>query len=353
MELSQRIVELKLALPWATSRTTEPGGLRISDVVHVSLRDEASGVVGFGEAAPISRYGESVATVRNFLSRLEPRSLSLDRLEESIAAIANATPGDSAAKCAAEMALLDAAGKRAGEPLWKRFDLASPGRRAISYTIGIGPVGQVQEQVRRAAAFPILKLKLGGPDDQESFRALREVAPAKWVCVDANEGWHDREHALRMIEWLARDGRVEFVEQPLPASGSPADQQWLFERSPLPLFADESGHRTRDVESLAEGFHGLNVKLMKTGGLTEAARTLRRARELGLQTMLGCMIESSLGIAAALQLAELADHLDLDSHVLLTNDPFTGLRVNHGLLRFADEATVTGLGVARGRGSSA
>ncbi len=346
MELSHQVIELKLALPWATSRTTEPGGLRSSEVVQVALRDEAGGVVGYGEAAPISRYGESAGTVQSFLSRLDSRSLSLDRLDESLVAIAGAAPGHPAAKCAIEMALLDAAGKRAREPVWQRFDLTPPGPRAISYTIGIGSVAHVQAQVRRAAAFHLLKLKLGGPEDEAAFRALREVAPASRVCVDANEGWRDREHALRMIEWLARDGRVEFVEQPLPAGSSVADQQWLFARSPLPLFADESCHGVEDVEPLADRFHGFNVKLMKTGGLVAAVRALRRGRELGLRTMLGCMIESSLGIAAAFQLAGLADHLDLDSHVLLTNDPFSGLQTDHGLLRFAEEANVTGLGVA-------
>jgi len=345
MELIQRVVELQLALPWATSRTTAPGGLRSSAVVQVTLQDEASGIAGFGEAAPISRYQESVATVSAFLDQFDPGRLSLERWPDAITGISNTGPGNPAARCALEMALLDAAGKRAGRPVWELLELPPPGARAISYTIGIGPAELVKAQVRRAEPYSMLKLKLGGPDDEGALRAVREAAPDKRVGVDANEGWRDREHALRMIEWLACDPLVEFVEQPLPATAPAADHHWLRARSPLPLFADESCHCAADVPALAHCFHGVNVKLVKAGGLREAQRTLQRARELGLRTMLGCMLESSLGIATAYQLAALADHLDLDSHVLLVNDPFAGLETRGGKLKFAGAGSVAGLGV--------
>lgn len=345
MNLTHQVVELELVLPWATARTTEPGGLRRSQVVHVSLHDDASGVTGHGEAAPIRRYGESIASVETFLGRVNPKLLSLDELDRSTVRIDAIAPGEMAAKCAVEAALLDAAGKRARRPVWELLKLPPPGARAISHTIGIGSVAHVRQQVRRAERFQVLKLKLGGPDDKAAFHALRELAPTKPVWVDANEGWRDREHALRMIEWLARDPHVELIEQPLPAGQPEADHRWLFERSPLPLFADESCHRSADVARVAQSFHGLNVKLTKTGGLLEAKQTLLRARESGLRTMLGCMIESSLGIAAAFQLAGLADHLDLDSHLLLTNDPFTGLAFQNGQLQLAAALPAPGLGV--------
>lgn len=345
MELHHRVVELQMAVPWATSRTTAPGGLRASEVVHVTLSDLAAGVTGFGEAAPIGRYLESAATVTAFLDAFDASRLTLERWSDSVAAIAGAGAGNMSAKCALEMALLDAAGKRQGRPVWKLLDLPAPGARAISYTIGIGPVERIQEQVRRAANFPLLKLKLGGPDDEAAWRALREIAPDQRICVDANEGWPDREQALRRIEWLARDPLVAFVEQPLPAHAPAADQCWLHERSPLPVFADESCHHADDVPRLAGCFDGINVKLMKTGGACAARQALQRARELGLQTMLGCMIESSLGIAAAFQLASLADHLDLDSHVLLVNDPYEGLQTIDGTLRCAGDGLAPGLGV--------
>jgi L-Ala-D/L-Glu epimerase len=346
VKLSHQVVDLRLALPWAIARTTEPGGLRRSQVVHVILHDEVQGVTGHGEAAPISRYGESVASVEAFLERVDAALLSLDEYERSAALIEAIAPGELAAKCAVEMALLDAAAKRAGQPVWELLQLPPPGARAISYTIGIGSVQQVREQVRRGEPFPVLKLKLGGPDDRAAFHALRELAPTKTVWVDANEGWRDREQALRMIEWLARDPHVELIEQPLPAGQPEADHRWLFERSPLPVLADESCHRSAEVARVVGCFHGINVKLMKTGGLLEAKRTLRRARALGLRTMLGCMIESSLGIAAAFHLAGLADYLDLDSHLLLANDPFTGLTLHDGALQFAAASPMPGLGVA-------
>ncbi len=345
MDIAHRVIELKFARPWATSRTTEPGGLKCSEVVHVTARDEVSGAIGFGEAAPISRYGESTSTVRSFLARLDGLALSLDRLDESLGRMAAMADGNCAAKCAVEMALLDAAAKRAGQPVWQCLSLAPPAAREISYTIGIGTTEQVREQVRRAGPFRILKLKLGGPDDRGSFQALREIAPTKRVYIDANEGWRDREQALRMIEWLARDTGVALVEQPLPAGSPVADHRWLYERSPLPLFADESCHSSGEVEHLSGCFHGVNVKLMKTGGLKEAVRTLHRVRQLGMETMLGCMIETSLGIAASFQLASLADHLDLDSHLLVANDPFTGLTLEAGSLRFAEANPAAGLGV--------
>lgn len=345
MELLHCVVDLPLALPWATARTTAPGGLRSSSVVHVTLRDEAADVRGFGEAAPISRYRESAATVTAFLDGFDARSLAVERWQASIAAIASAGPGNLAAKCGLEMALLDAAGKSTRRPVWELLELAAPGVRTTSYTIGIGPAERVKEQVRRATDFEVLKLKLGGPDDEAALRALREVAPDKRVLVDANEGWQNREHALRMIEWLARDPLVELVEQPLPAEAPLTDHAWLYERSPLPVFADESCHDARDVERLAPYFHGINVKLMKTGGLWAARCALQLARELGLRTMLGCMIESSLGIAAAFQLAALADHLDLDSHMLLAIDPFAGLATRAGKIQFADPESLVGLGV--------
>jgi L-alanine-DL-glutamate epimerase-like enolase superfamily enzyme len=156
------------------------------------------------------------------------------------------------------------------------------------------------------------------------------VAPKKAVRVDANEGWKTKEEALQRIEWLHRDGHVEFVEQPMPSTASRADMRWLKERSPLPLFADESYHNAGDVALAAECFHGVNVKLVKTGGISGAHEALRAARQAGLKTMIGCMIESSILISAGAHLAELADHLDLDGNLLITNDPYAGVTADRG-----------------------
>lgn len=351
MELKFQTIDLELALPWATSRTAQPGGIRTSKVVHVCLRDE-HGVTGFGEAAPISRYEESAESATDFLRRFPVADISLESIPDSVALIASVGSGQMAARCALESALLDLAGKRSQKPVHELLQIERPGPKPVSYTIGIGSVDHVREQVQRAADFQILKLKLGGPDDRAALQALRSLAPDKIVRVDANEGWSGREHALRMIEWLAGDPRIEFVEQPLSAKLPDEGHRWLYERSPLPLVADESCHRSDEVPRLVGLFHGVNVKLVKTGGLTEGVRCLQTARQLGLKTMLGCMIESTLGIAAAFQLAGLADYLDLDSQVLLARDPFVGLELNRGVLSLAAGGPGVGLGVRPENGSS-
>lgn len=344
MELDFETVELELALPWATSRTVEPGGLRTSPVVHVCLRDE-DGMTGHGEAAPISRYGESVESASSFLARLETNALSGESFEASVEYLAKVGSGEMAARCAVESALLDLTARRKAVPVWKLLGLPQLIPKPVSYTIGIGSPERVREQAARARDFQILKLKLGGPHDRAALAALREVAPDKRVRIDANEGWSTREEALQMIEWLATDPLIELVEQPLSAKLPDRDHMWLYERSPLPLFADESCHRSQDIARLAGYFHGFNVKLMKTGGLMEATRCLQTARARQRQTMLGCMIESSLGIATAFQLAGLADLLDLDSHTLLARDPFGGLLMESGVLRLAKGENCPGLGV--------
>jgi L-Ala-D/L-Glu epimerase len=191
----------------------------------------------------------------------------------------------------------------------------------------------------------VLKLKVGSPDDRANLAALREAAPKKPVRVDANEGWQDREQALAMMEWLAGDGAIEFVEQPLPAGTPAKDLVWLKERSPLPIFADESFHHAGDVERCAEGFHGVNVKLVKTGGVSGGVEALRAARRAGLKTMLGCMIETSVLISAGAHLAELCDHLDLDGNLLITNDPYAGVTAPRGVLSFASAREPYGLRV--------
>src|SRR5262249_37265632 len=155
------------------------------------------------------------------------------------------------------------------------------------------------QKVRAAESYPVLKLKVGGPEDKANLAALRDIAPKKPVRVDANEAWKTKEQALAMIEWLAGDGHVELGEQPMPADSSPADLAWLKARAPLPLFGDEPFHSEADVIHCADGYHGVNVKLHKTGGVTAAVTALRAAKAAGLQTMIGCMIESSVLISAA------------------------------------------------------
>jgi L-alanine-DL-glutamate epimerase-like enolase superfamily enzyme len=256
--------------------------------------------------------------------------------------------GQHAAKCAVNLALLDLAAQEANQPVSRHLGLEfTEGRHVTSFSIGIDSPDVIRRKVADAADFPILKLKLGGPRDRENLAALREVAPLKPIRVDANEAWQSKEEALRRIEWLAEAAQpVQFVEQPLPATLGKEDHVWLKTRSPLPIMADESYLSAADVHACIDAFHAVNVKLIKTGGITGAVEALRTARSAGLQTMIGCMIETSILITAAAHLAELTDYLDIDGNLLITNDPYRGATARHGVVSFADAPEPTGLRVS-------
>jgi L-Ala-D/L-Glu epimerase len=342
VKLDFKHLDLRLTHKWTIARAP---GTNIFKVIVVELTGTV-GLSGIGEAAPIIRYNESVDSVEAFLRKLDPRKLSFDDIAGSMNYLNTVSTADMAAKCAVNMALLDGAAKRARMPI---FDFVGLGFREsqhlTSFSIGIDKPDVIAKKVLAADAFPVLKMKVGVPEDKELLRALRAVAPAKPVRVDANEGWGTKEHALEMIEWLAADRHIQFVEQPLPASASLKDWAWLKQRSPLPIFADESYHSAKDVERVAECFHGVNVKLVKAGGISGAFEALQAARRLGLKTMLGCMIETSVLISAAAHLVELCDYLDLDGNLLITNDPYVGVTAEKGMLSFANAPETFGLRV--------
>jgi L-Ala-D/L-Glu epimerase len=323
--------ELKLAHQWRISRGSES----ISRVVFVELKDR-DGLVGLGESAPSRRYQQSLQTVEAFLRQIDPERLDFNDLEASRAHMSECLPGDLSAKGAVEMALLDGAGKRARKTVCELLGLRfREGIHETSFSIGIDSPEVVREKVRLARNYPLLKLKVGVPGDRENLKALREAAPKTRLRVDANEGWATKEQALEMLELFAEDGNIEFCEQPLPAATPKKDLAWLKERSPLPLIADESCVTAEDVAECAEFFDGVNIKLVKAGGIEPAMKALQTARKAGLRTMLGCMIESSILISAAAQLAELTDYLDLDGNILIVNDPFEGPTSDNGMISFA------------------
>jgi L-alanine-DL-glutamate epimerase-like enolase superfamily enzyme len=197
--------------------------------------------------------------------------------------------------------------------------------------------------VGEAASYPILKLKVGAPGDKENLTALRQVDPERTVRVDANEAWTTKEEALRHLEWLALDPHIEFVEQPMPASTPLQDLIWLRSRSPLPLFGDESCQNVGDIRDCVQCYDGVVIKLIKTGGIHGAYETLQAARQAGLKTMIGCMVETSILITAAAHLAELTNHLDIDGNLLVSNDPFIGATAEKGVVSFAAASERTGL----------
>jgi L-alanine-DL-glutamate epimerase-like enolase superfamily enzyme len=250
-----------------------------------------------------------------------------------------AVQGQRSAEAAVDMALHDLAGKRLGVPLYELLGLDPRGASETSFTIGLAEPEVVEQKVREASAYPILKVKMGSDDDREVLTAVRDTTMSR-IRVDANEGWTPQ-GALDRLEWLARLG-VELVEQPLPADRIEETRE-LRRRSPLPFYADESVHRARDIPRLVGAFDGINIKLMKCGGLAEATRMIAVARALGMKVMLGCMIESSLGITAAAHLSPLVDTADLDGNLLIEDDPFVGATVEAGRIVLPDGP---GLGVS-------
>ena len=346
MKLKFWSYDLNLAHRWVAAGVRS-GGSRVHQVLMVELTD-ADGVTGLGEAAPPRRYGESLARALGFCSKVDARHLSFQDVAGSVAYLNGVAAGEMAAKSALHMALLDGASRRARRPLHDFLGFGFRERQHVtSFTIGIDTPEVIRGKVAEAAPYPVLKLKVGDAQEAASLAALREIAPAKPVRVAANESWPTREQALASIEWLARDGNIQFVEQPMPRTAPARDWVWLKERSPLPLLADESCHTERDLAFCAECFHGVSVMLVKAGGLGPAAAVLQAARRAGLKTMISCMIESSAAITAAAHLAELADYLDLDGNLLINNDPYLGVTAENGVLSFASAPEPFGLRISK------
>lgn len=299
---------------------------------------EHEGRVGLGEAAPIRRYGEDRASAASAVDVMagklaNPRAFTLAAREAAV-------EGQRSAEAAVDMALHDLAGRRLGVPLYELLGLDRGRTPETSFTIGLDTPEVVVRKVKEAAAYPVLKVKMGSADDREVLTAVRDTTD-RTIRVDANEGWTASE-AVERLHWLAHLG-VELVEQPLPADQIEATRA-LRRLSPLPFYADESVHRADDIPKLAGAFDGINVKLMKCGGLAEAMRMIAVARAHGMKVMLGCMIESLVAITAAAHLSPLVDTADLDGNLLLDRDPFTGATVQNGRIVLPDGP---GLGVAR------
>ncbi len=345
MELTFRRFDLKLAHNWMVASSVASGGKTIYPAVLIELRD-VDGVVGLGESAPSRRYQETAETCVEFFERVDPARLSFADVASSMSYIEALASGNFSPKGALNIALLDGAAKKARQPLHAFLGLDfKEGKHVTSFTIGLDSPEKIRMKTREADSFPILKVKVGTWTDAENLAAVREVAPRKAIRVDANEAWPTKEEALRKIEELARDEHIEFVEQPMPATNPAADFAWLKERSPLPIVGDESYQSAADVALCADCFHGVNVKLCKTGGVSRGMEALVAARRAGLKTMLGCMIESSLLTSAGAHLAELTDWLDLDGNLLITNDPFSGVTSERGVMSFALAAEQFGLRV--------
>jgi L-alanine-DL-glutamate epimerase-like enolase superfamily enzyme len=307
---------------------------------NLAVEIEHQGRVGRGEVAAASYHGETRATAERALAAWAPLVGEDPWARDAILARCQAAlPGNRAALSGLECALLDLCAQEAGQPLWRLLGV-DPARMPLSsLTLGLADWPTMERKLEEAREFPILKVKVGGDDDLETVRRVRARSRQR-ITVDANAGW-TREGAVALLPALADLG-VEFVEQPLPADDVEGFR-WLHERSPLPLYVDESVRVSADLPRFLGGVDGVNVKLAKTGGIGEALRVIATARACGLAVMIGCMIETSLGITSAAHIAPLVDHLDLDGHWLLAEDPFQG--VGGGAGRLVLPAT-PGLGVA-------
>jgi L-alanine-DL-glutamate epimerase-like enolase superfamily enzyme len=321
MELRAHKVSLALTETFTIARHSRD----VEQVVHVEL--EHDGVVGYGEGAPVDYWGETPESMLAFLCEEAPDLLGGDPYaREYIGHRLAQRPGEQGAKMAIDAALHDWLGKRLGEPVWRLFGL-SPISPPTSYTIGIDTIEGTADRTRRAHGYHVLKLKLGGPDDLKRLETVKENTSAR-IRVDGNEGW-TLETARELMPVLVEMG-VEFVEQPFPAADLDSFRA-LREINPrIPVVIDEGVKDLLDVGRAAGYADGINIKLAKSGGIREALRMIHAARALGLQVMLGCMIESELGIAAAAQIASLVDYVDLDGHLLISNSPFTGLGFREG-----------------------
>jgi L-alanine-DL-glutamate epimerase-like enolase superfamily enzyme len=326
VELTHRTATLALAEPFTISRETTTE----TEVVWVELRQGE--VVGYGEATPVDRYGETAASASAFLDEVAEKFAKNGddpfELERIGRLLATTWEGEMAAKAAIDAALHDLCGKIVGLPVWRFLGL-DWGGPPTSWTIWLGDPDDMARRAERAdPRFRRLKLKLGGRDglDVDRVKAVSAVTDRP-LMVDVNEYWEPDE-ALANIEALSELGRVEYVEQPLPA-GHPEGPN-LKRESRLPIFVDEDCHTLADVRDCAERAHGINIKLAKSGGIREAVKMAASARSLGLGVMLGCMLESGLGIAPAAHIASLCDYVDLDGNLLLAEDPWEGVEFWEG-----------------------
>jgi len=321
--LEFRPMVLKLTHTWTLSRNSS------DQKDNRLLALTAGGVTGYGESAPNVRYGQGWETadvafrrVREAVEGLSPweHLVWLERAEK-------AAGRDSEVVAALDMALWDWKGKKLGAPVHRLLGIPSDRMPVTSFSIGIDTAEGMKAKVKEAERYPHLKVKLGLANDEENIAAIRSVTK-KPLRVDPNEGWKTPEEAIRKLAWLKTVG-VELVEQPMPVAMD-ADMKKVKASTTLPLVADESVLHPSEVPPLVGLYDGINIKLQKCGGITRAYEMAALSRALGFKLMLGCMIESSLSIAAGIALAPLFDWVDLDGNLLVSNDPFKGLEIKDG-----------------------
>ncbi|MFA6592445.1 MAG: dipeptide epimerase [Bacteroidales bacterium] len=329
MKLSFFPYELKLQHVFTVatySRTTTP---------DVQVQIDYDGITGYGEASMPPYLGQTVDSVMTFLKKVNLEQFSDPFLIDDILTYVDGiNEGDTAAKAAVDIALHDLVGKLLGAPWYKIWGLNASKAPATTFTIGIDTPEVVRQKTLECAGkYKILKVKVGRDNDKEMISTIREITDLP-IAVDANQGWKDKYKALDMIQWLKEKGIV-MIEQPMPKEQLD-DIAWVTQNSPLPVFADESIQRLRDIPAIKGAFTGINIKLMKCTGMREAWKMLTYARAEGMRVMMGCMTETSCGITAAAQLSPAIDFADLDGNLLISNDRFKGMEVEGGMITLKD-----------------
>ena len=329
LNLSYKPNELRLRHAFnlaRNSRTTTP---------DVLVELEYDGIIGYGEASMPPYLGESIESVCKFLSMLDLQQFSDPfRIEEILSYVDGVMPDNRAAKASVDIALHDLLGKIMGQPWYKIWGLSPEKTPNTSFTIGIDKPDVVRQKVEEAAPYKVLKVKMGLDNDKELVEIIRSMTDRP-LCVDANQGWTDKEKALEMCYWLKERGCM-FVEQPFDKKMID-ETAWLRERSPLPIIADEFLQRLPDVMRAYQVYDGINIKLMKSTGMHEAYKMAVLAKSLGMKLMIGCMTETSCAISAAAQLAPMAQWVDLDGNLLIANDSFDGVKVIDGKITLFDQ----------------
>lgn len=325
---------LELKHPFAISRFSR------TSTPLLLLQLSANGTEGYGEASMVPYMGESYQTAENFLKKVAwSRFRYPFDFPEIIQYLDSIAPGMPAVKAAIEIALNDLNGKIRQEPCYRIYG-ADPLQMPLnSYTIGIDSPEVMKEKVTDAAGFKVLKIKLGTPDDRQLIQTIRSVSDLP-LFVDANQGWTDRRQAIELIYWLHDQG-VLLIEQPMDKLDREGNA-WLTARSPVPILADEAVQRLPDLENVRGAYHGINVKLMKSGGMYEAHQMILKAKSYGMKVLIGCMSETSIATQAGIALAPLCNWADLDGPYLTTNNPFQAPPMTDG--RYVPE-DLPGLGL--------
>ena len=308
----------------------------------VQTEIEYDDLIGYGEASLPPYLGKTQEDVIRFLSKIDFKKFNNPlEIENILKYVDSLDEENNAAKASVDIALHDLAGKILNKPLYQYFNLEKPVNSYTSFSIGIDSGEEVSIKLNEAKDFKYLKVKLGSTRDKE----IIEFISSKTNCpiyVDVNQGWKDKSEALKMIKWLT-EKNVLLIEQPMPKEMID-DIAWLSDNSPLPLVADESIQRINDLEKVKNIYSGINIKLMKSTGLNEAFKMIKKAKDLGLKIMIGCMVETSCAVAAAAHLSSLVDWIDLDGPLLIKNDNFSGLSYKKGKIEIND---LPGLGILK------